>query len=156
LEPPVVVHNPQLRRADLEVGVVDGGIPLDARFGLLDVKIKHVLANNAAAARAAARAGVQLPDDLMPQDALPFCRRQAWAQIEAALELTAQRCRQSYANVATPQAVIPVVISTGGSLHREATQMIKTLLPDGEQRRRLRIEISIVLLRARAYSYCTL
>ena len=156
LEPPVVVHNPQLRRADLEGGVVDGGIPLDARFGLLDVKIKHVLANNAAAARAAARAGVQLPDDLMPQDALPFCRRQAWAQIEAALELTAQRCRQSYANVATPQAVIPVVISTGGSLHREATQMIKTLLPDGEQRRRLRIEISIVLLRARAYSYCTL
>lgn len=152
VEPPL--NNNNLQRADIRVGSAEGVPAMDATYGLLDIKIKAPLALDTSNARTAARAAAEPPaPDNEPTNCRPLLKS-GWGQIAAALEVAAQATRNHYAPLDAPQPVVPIVISSGGTLHREAYQCLRDLLPGSEERRRLIVDISIALVRARANVYC--
>ena len=80
-------------------------------------------------------------------------RRAAWVQIAASLEVMATQCRAQYRGLDLVPAVVPLVVSSGGALHRSTARFLKDMLPDPEARRQLRIDMSLALLRGRASTY---
>ena len=158
---PPVVNNHNYRRADLLVGTPDGGLAMDVAHGLLDIKVKLHSALDTAAVRLAARAeyaaraaatALAHPDD-PPPDPFGYVQRAAWAEIQAALHFAHTQCRTEYAPLHLPQAITPVVISTGGTLLRDTAKLFKTLIPEPTHRLQLRKDLSIALLQARAASF---
>lgn len=139
---PVVAQQPNLRRADLKIGSAADGLALDPRFGLVDFKVKCVLSQDTVMVRGAV---VRAEGETL--------EHYSYAQIAAALDVAHQQCVASYAALALPQPVVPIVVSSGGTMHRECYAFIKTLVPDAYKRRMLRVDISLALVRARAQAY---
>jgi hypothetical protein len=142
IEPPIV-NQPNAQRADLRIGTADGGRAMDPVYGLVDIKIKCALANDTAAARQAA-----VQPDIEP-------RQQAWNQIGAAMQVAANECTSHYAAMQPPpaQPVVPLVISSGGTLHKPFRDFLMVTTPNPELRRQFCVNVSLALLRARAAAY---
>jgi hypothetical protein len=138
--------NQNNQRADLRVGAADGGLALDATYGFVDFKVKLALATDTAAARAA----VVLP--IGPLTHIGF-RKHAYGQLEAALDFSANECRQHYQNMGLAHPVAPLVVSSGGTLHKSLLGFLKVIVPDGEDRRQVLVDISLALTRARASAF---
>ena len=137
---PLVAQPPNSRRADVEIGTDAVGFARDPLFGLIDLKIKAVLAQDTNGARTNAPEGGTLT-------------RNVYNQIQAALDVADATCRASYAPLNLPQPVTPIVMSSGGTLHPTCYEFLKATVPDTERRRQLRISISLSLVRARAQVY---
>ena len=86
-------------------------------------------------------------------DELRKFRRAAWVQIAASLEVMATHGRAQYRGLNLVPAVVPLVVSSGGALHRDMARFLKDMLPDPEARKQLRIDMSLALLRGRASTY---
>ena len=80
-------------------------------------------------------------------------RRAAWVQIAAALEVMVTQCRTQYRGLEMVPEVVPLVVSSGGALHRDMVRFMKRMLPDPDARRQLRVDMSLALLRGRAGGY---
>ena len=100
------------------------------------------------------RARRQTARDQFPEASM---KKAAWRQIAAVLDTTVMNTRASYPlphrRPGCDQDVVPVVLSTGGTLHKEFFQLLKDLVPDAGARDALLINISIALVRARAKAY---
>ena len=83
----------------------------------------------------------------------PDPRRPVWKQIEATLEVAARHKRNHYAQLQPTQMVLPIVITSGGTLHKDAHQLLKDLFPTPESRTQVCIDISLALVRGRAAAY---
>jgi hypothetical protein len=145
-EPSMYTNN--TRRADIFVGAADGvNGPAHPQYGFLDVKVYSVFLNGDRARRQTAR-------DQFPEASM---KKAAWRQIAAVLDTTVMNTRASYPlphrRPGCDQDVVPVVLSTGGTLHKEFFQLLKDLVPDAGARDALLINISIALVRARAKAY---
>ena len=170
-EPPINNNNNNHQRADISVGAAAGVHGLDALYGLMDLTIKIPLAVDAERARAralapppppapvpaaapvlAAAAALEPDPDPYP-DPVPDPRRPGWAQIEATLEFAAREKRNHYAHLVTHQAVLPIVMTSGGTLHKDAHKLLKDMFPSSDVRSRVRMDISLALVRGRAKAY---
>lgn len=80
-------------------------------------------------------------------------RSEAWREIGWALDVAVVDCRRQYARLNLMNPVAPLVISSGGSLHWQSYALIKDLIPDPKARRGLYIDLSLILVRARARVY---
>ena len=134
VEPPVT--NRIGRRADLRIGEAEGGAAMDASYGLVDFKVKALLAADTATAR----------------QGIPRGENGAgvFKQMQVCVEVSAAECIAGYANVQGQQAVVPLVISAGGFLHKKFYEFLKELEPEAMDRARIFVDISLILLRGRA------
>ena len=130
---------------------------MDGQYGLLDVKVKAVLAADTVAARAAVPVVPVVP--VAPAGAAaegeeprPLHKRR-WAQIAASLDMVARQTRNHYEHIGAVQPVVPIVISSGGTFQLQTYQFIHQLFPDAKDRQRLITEISVALVRARGQVY---
>ncbi len=147
-EPPVH-HNP-LRSADLRIGTTAGGNAVDPQFGLVDIKVQTLLASEHDARRHEAQ---DQTAEEAPDTQYPVAQRRAWNGINAVLNACRDRCRQEYAGLhLPPPGVVPIVISSAGTLQTDFRTAIKALVP-AHARNNLFIDISLCLLRARATAY---
>ncbi len=92
------------------------GFARDPLFGLIDLKIKAVLAQDTNGARTNAPEGGTLT-------------RNVYNQIQAALDVADSACRASYAPLNLPQPVTPIVMSSGGTLHPTCYEFLKATVP---------------------------
>jgi len=136
---PTLINNPNPRRADIRIGNAAVGAALHPRYGQIDVKIKCILAHDTINARQNTVRAEQ-------ETSLNFTYR----QIQAALQVTHDQTLRDYEELRLNPPIVPIVIASGGTTHPVTVEFLKTMLPDPEQRRKLRTKISIVLLRARA------
>ena len=96
-------------------------------------------ANGRANARAAA--------ELLGQGKLQSTR----AEIEAALQIGVDDKIRTYGDaIGQGVRLLPLVISSGGTLHKKFYQYLKAMIPDQQARRGLCTDVSIALVRARA------
>ena len=163
LEPPVNNNNGNGQRADIRICDAGGGHAMHALYGLVDLKIKAVLTTDTTAARAHALAAVAQPQPQpqpQPQEGAeaqehPLYNQKGWAQIAASLEFKAQETRNHYTAMvpAPPQPVMPLVMSSGGTLHQQAYGFFKELIRNPEKRSNVLMDISIALVRGRAQAY---
>ena len=143
VEPPLLNNN-NPARADLLVSGAEGMI----QFGThVDLTIKMVLAQDTMAARLAV-----IPDDpAAPGDEQ---KRVSYAQLAAALNKAVEDKNLHYANLPLPHPnVVPLVMSSGGTLHKGFHLFLKDIQPDALLRRQWLIDVSLALIRARARTY---
>ena len=126
------------RRADLWIGTADNGYDMDGRNGWIDFKVRHVFAPNAQQVRDL----VPVREDLLWQH----------LKMDNALGEAARECDFSYVHLNLPQRVVPCVISAGGFLHHTFLAMLVDLL-DAGTRKKLFVDISLALIKARAQVY---
>jgi hypothetical protein len=126
------------RRADLWIGTADNGYDMDGRNGWIDFKVRHVFAPNSQQVRDL----VPVRDDLLWQH----------LKMDNALGEAARECDFSYVHLNLPQRVVPCVISAGGFLHHTFLAMLVDLL-DAGTRKKLFVDISLALIKARAQVY---
>ena len=70
------------------------------------------------------------------------------------LEVGVRSKKQTYAYAATQgKKVTPLLLSTGGTLHKTTYHFLEKIIPDSSQRRWLQTDIAIILARARAQIY---
>ena len=94
------------------------------------------------------------PDrDAPDEDDQPDPRRLGWAQIEATLEFAAREKRNHYAPLGAHQEVLPIAMTSGGTLHKDAHKLLKDMFPCSIVRSRVRMDISLALVRGRAKAY---
>ena len=75
-------------------------------------------------------------------------------ELQAALEIGVRSKKLIYQHAANEGiTVTPLLISTGGTLHKTTYKFFKKLIPDSDQRRWLLTDIAIILARARAQIY---
>jgi len=134
---PLLLQNNN-RRADLWIGTADNGLDMDGRNGWVDFKVKHAFA----------------PDTQHVRDLVPIRDDLAWQhlKLDNALGESARECDLSYAPLNLPQRVVPCVISAGGFLHHTFLTMLVDLL-DAWTRKKLFVDISLALIKARAMVY---
>ena len=73
---------------------------------------------------------------------------------QAALQIGVDSKRTKYAEAARNGIkVTPLLISSGGTMHKIMYKALKTIFPDGNQRRWLLLDIAISLVRGRAQVY---
>ena len=143
LEPPLFnIINPA--RADLQVSEAEGVLQ---HGRLVDVTIKMVLAQDTLAVRNA----VLEEHQVNPQDG--GLRRVCVAQVDAALDKAVSDKNLHYAQMPPHPYVIPLVMSSGGTLHKGFHLFLKDIQPDALLRRQLLIDVSLALIRARAATY---
>ena len=143
VEPPLFNNN-NPARADLLVSAAEGMI----QFGThVDLTVKMVLAQDTMAARLAT-----IPDaPAAPGDEQ---KRLCYAQLAAALNKAVEDKNNHYANLPLPHPnVVPLVMSSGGTLQKGFHLFLKDIQPDALIRRQLLIDISLALIRARARTY---
>lgn len=80
-------------------------------------------------------------------------RKICYNQIEAALEKCAQDKNTHYRNLRCQDSVTPLVISSGGTLHKDLHLFLKDIQPNGTFRHPLMVDLSLILIRARACTY---
>ena len=139
---PRINHNNH-QRGDIQVEVAAGGQEDNAHFGVGDITVKSVLGAHTANGRANARAAAEL----LGQGKLQSTR----AEIEAALQVGVDDKFRTYGDaIGQGVRLRPLVISSGGTLHKKFYQYIKAMIPDQQARRGLCTDVSIALVRARA------
>ena len=80
-------------------------------------------------------------------------RRACYLRIEAALEKCIEDKNHHYANIQSIVPVCPIVMSSGGTLHKNFHLLLKDLQHDGLLRRSIMIDMSLTLVRARASTF---
>ena len=142
LEPPLINNN-NPARADLLVSDAEGML----QFGRhVDLSIKLVLAHDTLVARNAVT-GNEVAEPGESQ------RRQCYSQLNAALTKAVEDKNLHYAQLPQHANVIPLVMSSGGTLHKTFHLFLKELQPDALLRRQFLIDASLALVRARASTY---
>jgi hypothetical protein len=136
---PALTNQPNPRRADLRIGSAVVGAALHPAYGQIDLKVKSVFARDTWIARQAIQQVDGLPTNTLYHN-----------KCIAALNVTHLESVAHYQNIQAQSPVIPIVISSGGTLHPQALKFFKDMIPDTDQRRRLRTAIAIILVRARA------
>ena len=141
---PLVGHPPLLQRADLRIGAAAEGLALDPRFGLVDLKVKCVLAMDTRTAR----------DQVVRTDGMGLTRY-SYNQIAAALEVAHRECVLHYDAIQPQpmQQVVPLVISSGGTMHKDFVHFLNGMVPNAHKRRQVHIDMALALVRARAQAY---
>jgi hypothetical protein len=140
-EPHINQNNNQ--RGDILVEVAAGEHEDNAYFGFADFTVKAVLGAHTEQARASARAEAEKQG----QGKLQSTR----AEIEAALQLGVETKLRTYREAIGQGAkLLPLVISSGGTLHKKFYEYLKAMLPNPQARSNLCTDVSIALVRARA------
>jgi hypothetical protein len=143
VEPPII-NNINPARADLQVGEAEGVLQ---HGRLVDLSIKMVLAQDTQAVRNA----VIDEHNGNPQDG--GLKRVCVAQVNAALDKAVSDKNLHYAQMPPHPYVIPLVMSSGGTLHKALHLFLKDVQPDALLRRQFLIDVSLALIRARASTY---
>jgi hypothetical protein len=136
---PTLPNQQHIRRADLRIGNAAVGAALHPTYGHVDIKVKCIFAQDTLLAR-------QNIVRTEEQSLTTHCHN----QVLAALQVAYNDAQAAYVALQLQPPVVPVVISSGGTLHPTALKFLKDLLPDQDQRRKLRQLIAISLVRARA------
>ena len=144
--PVTVTTEPHLPNSNLLADIKicpAAGAPGNNETVYVDLTVKVAQAGNTIAAREAAR---RLPG----QENDPI-RTRIWREIAAALEVAAKRKNQHYHDQHV--RVVPLVISSGGTLEPRFVNFLKERVTDRKVLRKFVIDVSIVLVRTRAFSY---
>ena len=144
-EPAVRVGGNQ-RRADIVVYGANNVNAIDPVHGFADLKITNILTRETDQVRANIIAAVE--DNAQPI----LLHRRAWDCIEAVLAHKVHEVEVHYARHADVR-VLPLVMSSGGMVHKTFHQYIKSLVPCPKARRAFRVEASFILQRARAVPF---
>jgi hypothetical protein len=137
------INNNNNQHGDIRVEVAAGEHEDNAHFGFADITVKAVLGVHTEQARANARAATEL----CGQDKLQSTRR----EIEAALQLGVESKFRTYREaIAQGARLFPLVISSGGTIHKKFYEYLKAMIPDPQARSNLCTDISIALVRTRA------
>jgi hypothetical protein len=140
-EPHINQKNNQ--RGDILVEVAAGEHEDNAHFGFADITVKSALATHTEQGRASVRAEAERQG----QGKLQSTR----AEIEAALQLGVETKLRTYREAIGQGArLLPLVISSGGTLHKKFYEYLKAMIPDPQVRSNLCTDVSIALVRARA------
>ena len=139
-EPPILPNH--IQRADLRVSAA-AGAPGNNDDVLVDVTVKAPQAHNTVAARAAALAAFD-GDNL---------RTGVWKQLAAAIRVGVHLKNQHYH--ALNVQVVPLVISSGGTLDVDFDNFLKTYVPVARMRADFVMDVSVALVRFRAWMYAT-
>jgi hypothetical protein len=157
-----VNNQQQPRRSDIRVCDAAGGNGPHGTYHHCDLKVKNVLAMDVVPTRDRARAAYlaaafeEQYENFGGAAALQdnnSAQREARNDIAVALDFAHAACISSYEAVNLPQRIYPLVISSGGTMHKGMIQFIKELIPDKKSRRQLIIDISFSLIRARATAF---
>jgi hypothetical protein len=143
VEPPLF-NNINPARADLQVSEAEGVLQ---HGRLVDLTIKMVLAQDTQAVRNA----VLEEHNVNPQDG--GLKRLCVAQVNAALDKAVSDKNLHYEQMPPHPHVIPLVMSSGGTLHKGFHLFLKDVQPDAMVRRQFLIDVSLSLIRARAATY---
>jgi hypothetical protein len=119
------------------------GAPGNNETVFADLTVKVVQAGNTIAAREAAR--------LQPGQENDPIRTRVWREINAALEVGVKRKNQHYHDQHV--RVVPLVISSGGTLEPRFVNFLKEWVTDPKALRKFIVDVSIVLVLTRAFSY---
>jgi hypothetical protein len=93
------------------------------------------------------RANARAVAELLGQGKLQSTR----AEIEAALQIEVDNKIRTYGDaIGQGVRLLPLVISSGGTLHKKFYEYLKAMIPDQQARRGLCMDASIALVRARA------
>ena len=137
------INNNNHQRGDIQVEVAAGGQEDNVYFGVGDITVKSVLGVHTANSRANARAAAEL----LGQEKLHSTR----AEIEAALQIGVDNKLRTYRDAIIQGVRLqPLVISSGGTMHKNFYHYLKAMIPDQQARRSLCTDMSIALVRARA------
>ena len=144
-------HNPLLEnnamRADVKVRM-QGGVMEHPYCGLLDIASKSVPARHTELARLQALNRATVDGILDPQ-------KRAKMEIQAALQVGYDGKLRKYRDfIDAGVKLIPLIISTGCTLHNEFRKALKAIIPDGLLRSGVMTDISVYMARGRAQLYC--
>ena len=143
--PVTVTTEPHLPNSNLLADIKicpAAGAPGNNETVYVDLTVKVAQAGNTIAAREAAR---RLPG----QENDPI-RTRIWREIAAALEVAAKRKNQHYHDQHV--RVAPLVVSSGGTLEPRFVNFLKEWVTDRKALRAFIVDVSIVLVRIRAFS----
>ena len=135
-EPPLS-NNPNPPRADLLVSSVPEHMLRGQHY---DLSIKLITAKDTRGTNTT----LQPTEDL---------RKHCYNHIERALNKSVDDKNTHYRNLRLQDKVSPLVISTGGTLHKDFHLFLKEIQPNGNHRHPLMVDISLILLRARSCTY---
>ena len=137
------INNNNNQRGDILVEAAAGEHEDNAHFGFADITVKAVLGAHTEQARVSARvaAGEQGKGKL----------QSTRAEIEAALQLGVEsKLRTYHEAIGQGARLLPLVISSGGTLHKQFYEYLKAMIPGPQARSNLCTDVSIALVRARA------
>ena len=121
---------------------------LDPLFGLVDLKTSGVLTNHT---DELTRTAFDAPLDPTRSDKHPENLRRGWNAIAAVLESTVHKSNKHYDKLHLEHPVVPIVISSGGTLHKTMHKFVKALgMGQGNLYRETIMDISVALARRRA------
>ena len=147
-DPNAVLQNNLQRRADLKIFTANSETVLDPLFGFVDLKTSGVLTNHT---DQLSRTAFDAPLDPTRTDKHPENLRRGWNAIAAVLESTVHKSNTHYQNLNLEHPVVPIVISSGGTLHKTMHKFIKALgMGQGNLYRETIMDISVALARRRA------
>jgi hypothetical protein len=138
LEPPLN-NNANPPRADLLISAVPDHMLLGKYY---DLSIKLITAQDTRTRRTTSQPEVD--EDI---------RKSCYNNIEAALNKAVSDKNTHYQHIRCTDTITPLVISSGGTLHRDFHLFLKEIQPNGHLRHPLIVDISLVLIRARACTY---
>ncbi len=138
IEPPLN-NNANPPRADLLISAVPDHMLLGKYY---DLSIKLITAQDTRT-----RWTTSQPD--VDEDLRKFC----YNHIEAALSKAVSDKNTHYKHIRCTELVTPLVISSGGTLHKDFHMFLKEIQPNGTYRHPLMVDISLALIRARACTY---
>jgi len=125
----------------------DINAPNHQYYGMFDIMVKAINSPHTRNERLAARLKAAIENVSNPTSI-------KHREIHAALEVGVRQKKQTYAYAATQgKKVTPLLLSTGGTLHKTTYHFLKKIIPDSSQRRWLQTDIAIILARARAQIY---
>ena len=134
-------------RADIKVHM-HGGVMEHPYCGLLDIASKSVPARHTELARLQALNRATVAGILDPQ-------KRAKMEIQAALQVGYDGKLRKYRDfIDAGVKLIPLIISTGCTLHNEFRKALKAIIPDGLLRSGVMTDISVYMARGRAQLYC--
>jgi len=143
-----VFQNNLQRRADIKIFMANSDTVLDPRFGLVDLKTSGVLTNHT---DELTRTAFDAPLDPTRTDKHPENLRRGWNAIAAVLESTVHKSNTHYQKLNLEHPVVPIVISSGGTLHKTLHKFLKHLgMGQGNLYSETIIDISVALARRRA------
>lgn len=155
-----VVREPHINNntdllADLRIGGIGVGAQLHPTYPLVDFSVKCISCADTVAVRTANWNQAVEAQGIAPDGNYqhPPYRRTAYRDIQVALGVAVQQKAAHYANAHPDHPVTALVISSGGTFHATFHTLLKTLVPDPDERRSLFIDMSVALVRARAVCY---
>lgn len=149
-EPKVFAEQPtnnNNQRADILIRARADQQEQQALNGMYDVMTKVVNSQHTVTARNSAEVKARQGSIT---DIIRICR----LRIQAALEVGLKQKKANYVEAtAAGIKVTPLLVSTGGTMHKDMHKFIKRLLPDSIVRRKVLTDIAVALARGRANLY---